>query len=207
MARAAAARAVAPQFGKIQHKALPKEDPKLSAKNGNGTGKRTSPPTRNGKSADANGGKKSRQTSPEPNKKVKKPAPTTGYKGTARPALSEPEKKVKKAPAPTLGYTGTARPSEVAKRPPPSSSYRSTRERDRGPSYSRYSYVSEDEEEEEDYYESDVSDMEAGLDEVDEEEERALREARKEDKKAQMEEERLRQEKRARLQGLAKKRR
>lgn len=191
MARAAAAKAVAPQFGKIQHKPLErppkeKEDAKLPLKNGIKNGKATprgsGATARDSKASKSEGGNKSRTTSSEPEKRPKKAAPVT------------------------TGYQGTARPSGGAARRPPAPSFGSSRDRDRAPVRDRYRYVSE-EEDQDDYDSAASSDMEAGLDEVDEEEERALRAARKEDQIAMAEEARLREEKRRRLANMAKNRR
>lgn len=191
------------QVGKIQHKPVltrkEREELTGATKNmsikgkplsrtgsGTGTSKTATPPLRDGRNGSRENGKKSRTASAEPEKKVKKAAlATTGYAGTARPAGGLA---AKKSAAPSYGSSSR------------------DRDRDRAPSSSRYRYASEDEEE--DDYESDASSaMEAGLDDVDEEEERALRIARKEDQLAMQEEARHREEKRRRLAAMAKSRR
>lgn len=119
----------------------------------------------------------------------------------------EPEKKVKKAALATTGYTGTARPvngksSRPASRP--ADRYRGNSRRDE---YESEEDEDEELEEEEDYYSDASSDMEAATFEVDEEEERAARIARKEDAEALNEENRLKrekEEKRKRLAAMAK---
>lgn len=200
MARAKAAQTTMSQVGKIQHKRIEKapskrerEEMKSSSKDVNGKPKaKKSPPLRDGRNGTRENGKGSRPTS------------------------SEPEKRVKKAAVATTGYTGTARPNPTTTKKAPQSYGSSGRDRDRGSnsaSRSRYTYAaSEDEEEdEEEDYETDVSsDMEAAVFEVDEEEERAGRLARKEDALALAEENRLKrekEEKRRRLAAMAKNRR
>jgi len=124
-------------------------------------------------------------------KKDRKPA-DLGYKGTMRAG-----------PTP-LAYTGTMRPSGPAVRKPQPAKSKMGGDRYRYASYS-------DEEEEEDEmseqedYESE-SDMEAGMDEVDAEEEQAARIARKEDAEALREENELKRaklEKKRKLEQLA----
>ena len=206
MARAAAAQSMpAAKIGMIQHKPVMTRKEReelagaaknLSIKNGR-TGraattasKTATPPLRDGRNGSRENGKKSRTASAEPEKKVKKAAlATTGYTGTARPVGgAAPRRSV----APSYGSGSRDRDRD--------------RDRERAPTSSRYRYASE--EEEEDDYESDASSaMEAGLDDVDEEEERALRIARKEDALALQEENRHREEKRRRLAAMAKSRR
>ena len=130
-------------------------------------------------------------------------------------ASVEPEKKARKAATATTGYAGTARPkpggSNMGSRPSVASSRDKGRFQDRDFSR-RYEYVSEEEddegiEEQADYY-SDESDMEAAAFEVDEEEEKAARIARKEDAEALSEENRLKREKlekKRKLEALARK--
>lgn len=189
------------QVGKIQHKPVltRKEREELTgatknmsikgkplSRTGSGTSKTATPPLRDGRNGSRENGKKSRTASAEPEKKVKKAAlATTGYAGTARPAGGAAPKK---SAAPSYGSSRD-------------------RDRDRAPPSSRYRYASEEEEEEDDYESDASSAMEAGLDDVDEEEERALRIARKEDQLALREEARHREEKRRRLAAMAKSRR
>lgn len=204
MARAKQAQEMNAQVGKIQHKPVltRKEREELTgatnnmsvkgkplSRTGSGTGtfKTATPPLRDGRNGSRENGKKSRTASAEPEKKVKKAAlATTGYAGTARPAGGLAPKK---SAAPSYGSSSR------------------DRDRDRAPSSSRYRYASEEEEEEDGYESGASSAMEAGLDDVDEEEERALRIARKEDQLAMQEEARHREEKRRRLAAMAKNRR
>lgn len=202
MARAKQAQEMNAQVGKIQHKPVltRKEREELSgatknmsikgkplSRTGSGTSKTATPPLRDGRNGSRENGKKSRTASAEPEKKVKKAAlATTGYAGTARPAGGAAPKK---SAAPSYGSSSR------------------DRDRDRAPSSSRYRYASEEEEEEDDYESDASSAMEAGLYDVDEEEERALRIARKEDQLAKQEEDRHREEKRRRLAAMAKSRR
>jgi protein SPT2 len=199
MARAKAAQTTMAQVGKIQHKRIEKgpskrerEEMKSINRDASGKAKRKgpTPPLRDGRNGARENGRGSRTTS------------------------VEAEKKPKKAAAATTGYTGTARPNPATvKKPQPQSYGSSSRERDRpgpGPSRQRYTYAASEDDEEEDY-ESDVSsDMEAAVFEVDEEEERAARLARKEDALALAEENRLKmekEEKRRKLAAMAKTRR
>jgi hypothetical protein len=141
------------------------------------------------------------------------------------------EKKVKKAALATTGYTGTARPRPGASTPgKPGAASRpgsETRPRERarygGPlsaPRSRYEeddemddFIVDDEEEEEepDYgtgqryrYDSydDESDMEAGISDIEDEEQRAERQARREDLEQEALEKRLKQEKEERRRRL-----
>ena len=187
------------QVGKIQHKRIEKAPSKREREemrsatrdtNGKTKSKGPTPPLRDGRNGARQNGKGSRPTS------------------------IEPERKVKKAAAATTGYTGTARPNPAALKKAPQSYGSSSRDRDRpsgAASRQRYTYAASEDEEEEGDYESDVSsDMEAAVFEVDEEEERAARLARKEDALALSEENRLKrekEEKRRRLAAMAKTRR
>ena len=125
-----------------------------------------------------------------PVKKDRKPV-DLGYKGTMRAA-----------PAP-LTYTGTMRPSgsAVSRKAPPGPPRGGERYR-----YASYSDEEDDDvDEEQEDYESE-SDMEAGMDEVDYEEEQAARIARREDAEALREENELKRsklEKKRKLDQLA----
>lgn len=196
MARAKAAQTSMTQVGKIQHKRIEKgptkrerEEMKSTSKGATSKAKRKgpTPPLRDGRNGARENGRGSRTTS------------------------AEAEKRPKKAAAATTGYTGTARPNPAAAKKPQPSYGSSGRDRDRpspGPSRARYTYAASEDEED---YESDVSsDMEAAAYEVDEEEERAARYARKEDALALAEENRLRmekEEKRKKLAAMARNRR
>lgn len=189
MARAKAAQTSMTQVGKIQHKRIEKgptkrerEEMKSTSKGATGKAKRKgpTPPLRDGRNGARENGRGSRTTS------------------------AEAEKRPKKAAAATTGYTGTARPNPAAAKKPQPSYGSAGRDRDRpspGPSRPRYTYAASEDEED---YESDVSsDMEAAAYEVDEEEERAARYARKEDAFALAEENRLKMEKEEKRKKLA----
>ncbi|OBT71859.1 hypothetical protein VF21_09083 [Pseudogymnoascus sp. 05NY08] len=198
MARAKAAQTNMTQVGKIQHKRIEKgptkrerEEMKSTSKGATGKANRKgpTPPLRDGRNGARENGRGSRTTS------------------------AEAEKRPKKAAAATTGYTGTARPNPAAAKKPQPSYGSAGRDRDRpspspGPSRHRYTYAASEDEED---YESDVSsDMEAAAYEVDEEEERAARYARKEDALALAEENRLKmekEEKRKKLVAMARNRR
>lgn len=209
MARAKAAQNM-PKIGQITHKPVvtAREREKLnestkklsigSNKNGvmAGKGGKSTPPLRDGKIGRENG--------------------KSGSRNGSRTVSAEPEKRVKKAALATTGYTGTANRGQLPLKKPATSSYGGSAyggsARDRGRDLApqrrdRYTYAEESEED----YESDASsDMEAGIDDVDEEEERALRFAKKEDQLALAEENRLKrekEEKRRKLAALAKNRR
>lgn len=122
----------------------------------------------------------------------------------------EPAKKIKKSALATTGYTGTARPKSNSLPTMSRASTTSSSKKDldirRSSSRSMNRYLSEDEEEydeEDQYYESDLSDMEADTFEVDEEEEIAAKIARREDAEALAEENRLKREKEAKRKKLA----
>lgn len=198
MARAKAAQTTMAQVGKIQHKRIEKAPSKREREEMRSAGKITSgkakakgpaQPLRDGRNGTRENGKGSRL------------------------AVAEAEKKVKKAAAATTGYTGTARPNPATiKKAPPQSYGSSSRDRDRpsnvAPSKQRYTYAGSDEDEEEDYQSDGSSDMEAAVFEVDQEEERAAKLARKEDALALAEENRLKieKERRKRLATMARNR-
>ncbi|KAE9980184.1 hypothetical protein EG328_000417 [Venturia inaequalis] len=130
--------------------------------------------------------------------------------GSSEPAIGKPGEQAKeKRKGPDLGYTGTARPKAISAEPP---QYRGTmglprpgqvrrpqsaaqkQSASRYPRYAEYSDEELDDEQEEDY-ESDLSDMEAGIDDVEAEEEEALREAKKADAAEKALENKLKREK------------
>jgi hypothetical protein len=202
LARAKAAQANLGQVGKIQHKRIEKS---LSKRERQELKEQESHAHRLSK-------KSSRSDVRTPAKDGRNGARPTGQSVSSKaPVL--PKKKIKKAALATTGYTGTARPNPAAvKSSKPASSSQATERDSYGrPSASRKAtYASEEEdedEEEEDYYSDASSDMEAAVFEVDEEEERATRIARKEDEEAIRVEARLKEEKRRRLAALAKVRR
>ncbi|EOA86415.1 hypothetical protein ACJQWK_05606 [Exserohilum turcicum] len=131
----------------------------------------------------------------DPSKEKKKV--DVGYQGTARPAKKPVE----------VGYKGTARPTSV-----PATSSRNgvpAAKPKPNPTKGRYDgYADWDDldamEDEEDDYESDASsDMEGGIWDVEEEEQLALKAAKKEDAEALAEENRLKREKEERKKKLA----
>ncbi|KAL1651238.1 hypothetical protein SLS58_000577 [Diplodia intermedia] len=202
LARAKAAQQEKPPVGAIKHKPLEKltkkeklalheknkqaaaaaKDPKLALKQGLKPGLKGP-----AKGVDAKAG--------EPAKEKKK-APDLGYQGTMRGAM----RPAAKEPA----YQGTMHKGAAAVRRPGLD--RGDRSRSgslgpRPPVEKRYRYV-EDDEEEEDYESEGSSDMEAGIFDVDQEEQMSLRVARKEDEEALREEEALKRKKLERKQML-----
>ncbi|MCJ1480260.1 hypothetical protein MMC06_000415 [Schaereria dolodes] len=130
-------------------------------------------------------------------------AASTGYKGTVKPVVQP-------------GYKGTMKPLPSSKKnlTPADNDRDQHQSRSTSVSVPKYRYreaytdEDEEEEEEEDDYESDILDMEAGFSDVEEEDERALKAAKKEDEfEARMEAEMKRQkvERRRRLVEMAKK--
>ncbi|KAF9633515.1 hypothetical protein BFW01_g4409 [Lasiodiplodia theobromae] len=189
LARAKAAQQAQPPVGAIKHKPVEKltkkerlaleeknkqaaaaaKDPKLALKQGlKGAAK----------SVDAKAG--------EPAKEKKK-APDLGYQGTMRSAPKEP------------AYQGTMNrgASAAAARKPGLDRGDRSRSGSLGPrpAEKRYRYYGEDEDDEEDYDSEGSSDMEAGIFDVDREEQMSLRVARKEDEEALREEEELKRRK------------
>lgn len=186
--RAKAAQEAAKTMGQIKHKPVEKLTKKDRLKMQQEAAEARKGKAPAGRTAPANGAKpRSKSADPidarnGPVKKERKPV-DLGYKGTMRPV-----------PAP-LAYSGTMRSagSAVPRKPQPGPSKGAI-----GGSGDRYRYASysdgEEEDEEEEDYDS-GSDMEAGLDEVDEEEELALRIARREDAQALKEENELKRQK------------
>lgn len=197
MARGKAAHAILGQVGRITHKNIERPPSKREREE-----KKTLKSLKKSKTSNSNGlsgrlgNGKERNTgkvTPEPPKRIKKSAlATTGYTGTARPKTNS-----------------LPRSSRVSG----SGSTRKDLDEKRISSKSKNRYLSEDddddEEEEEEYseedqhYESDLSDMEADAFEVDEEEEIAAKIARREDAEALAEENRLKREKEAKRKKLA----
>jgi len=129
----------------------------------------------------------------EPQKEKKKKPLELGYKGTMRPAAPEPAYKgTMNTKRPARDERSTSAPTH--KRPDPS------RDKYRG-------YFTDEEEEDDGYYdESDLSDMEAGLSDVEAEEQAALRQAKKDDEnelRLENELKRQKSEKRIALEKLA----
>ncbi|KAK1597858.1 uncharacterized protein LY79DRAFT_587039 [Colletotrichum navitas] len=224
MARAQQAQTKMGQVGKIQHKPVEKvftkkdreemkkdakKDPKAAARQpskfqGNARPSATAAPPRNGTSASRNGAVD----------RAKDPRAVS--KARAAVAEEENQKKLKKAAIATTGYTGTARPKPGAasakKKPAPGGALLNARPAPRyGGSAKRSRYDEEEDEELDDFIEYDEdeeeagprytydsdgsSDMEAGMDDVWEEEARAERVARLEDIEQERLEKRLKAEK------------
>jgi hypothetical protein len=123
-------------------------------------------------------------------KDKKKPA-EVGYQGTARPA--------KKAAEP-LGYKGTARPGSApvssSRTGTPAAKPKPKPAKGRWDGYAEWSDLDDMDDDEEEAYESDgSSDMEGGIWDVEQEEQLALKAAKKEDAEALAEEMRLKREK------------
>ncbi|KAF2278198.1 uncharacterized protein EI97DRAFT_431467 [Westerdykella ornata] len=117
------------------------------------------------------------------------------YQGTARPT---------KKPAEVLTYQGTARPSSVgpsSKAGLPSGKAKPKQSQGRYGGYASWSDEEEEEDIEEDGY-SDESDMEGGIWDVEQEEQMALKAAKKEDAEALAEEMRMKREKEERKRKL-----
>jgi len=136
--------------------------------------------------------------------------------GSAEPGPQRPgEQPKEKRKVVDLGYTGTARPKAKSAEPQykgtmglprPGQVRKPMGAQKEAPRYSRYADYSDEDLDEEEDYESDLSDMEAGLDDVEEEEEMALREAKKDDareKAIENELKRQKQERKHKLSALA----
>jgi len=194
LAQAKAAQQTQPKIGTIQHKPVEKLTRRERlAKEAEASGKKKGPVTgtlsrsRSPDLRNAKGGAKQ-----EPQKEKKKPL-ELGYKGTMRPAAPEPTYKgTMNMKKPARDERSTSAPTH--KRPDPS------RDKYRG-------YFTDEEEEDDGYYdESDISDMEAGLSDVEAEEQAALRQAKKDDEnelKFENELKRQKSEKRLALERLA----
>ncbi|KAK2058932.1 hypothetical protein LY76DRAFT_40380 [Colletotrichum caudatum] len=225
MARAQQAQTKMGQVGKIQHKPVEKvftkkeredmkkdakKDPRATARQpskfqGNARPSAAAAPQRNGTGVNRNGAVDRAKD------------PRALAKARAAAAEEESQKRLKKAAVATTGYTGTARPKPGAasakKKPAPGGALLNARPAPRyGGSAKRSRYDDEEEDEELDdfieydedeeeagpryTYDSDgSSDMEAGMDDVWEEEARAERVARLEDIEQERLEKRLKAEK------------
>lgn len=121
--------------------------------------------------------------------KVQRKPADIGYQGTARPA---------KTAAP-IGYKGTARPQSVtapsSRGGTPAAKPKPKPEKGRYDGYADWSDLDDMEDEENDYASDGSSDMEGGMWDVEEEEQLALKAAKKEDAEALAEEMRLKREK------------
>lgn len=181
MARAKAAQEASRTVGSIKHKPVEKlskkdklaQEAEAKAKQGTAAASRAAP------KAQAKGPEPKNSKPSEPEKK--KPA-DLGYQGTMRPSPSTYQGTMNKGSAlkSRSGSYDRSRSTSLGARPPPK----------------RYSYYGEDDEDmddEEDY--DSESDMEAGVFDVDREEQEALRIARREDELALKEEEELKRKK------------
>lgn len=210
LARAQRAQAVMGQVGKIQHKKVEKGAIKREKERGDvkgapsgAQGKRqpagykgsSKPVQRNGTNGNA---------SSKADRNGAASRPTAKGMTSSRKAPEEPEKKVKKAAVATTGYTGTARPKPgaVSKKgsaprggallnapPPRSGTSRRKYEDDYDEDMDDFIDYDDEEDDGQRYgYASDgSSDMEAGMDDIDDEERMAEQIARRED----LQEERL----------------
>jgi hypothetical protein len=136
----------------------------------------------------------------DPSKDKKKPV-DVGYQGTARPAKKPVE----------VGYKGTARPGSAPAAPnrngAPAAKAKPQPAKGRWDGYADWDALSDMEDEEEDYASDGSSDMEGGVWDVEEEEQMALKVAKKEDAEALAEEMRLKKEKderKRKLQAMSK---
>jgi protein SPT2 len=181
-------------IGVIKHK----QTEKLSKKERDRLAQEAAAKAKGSASRDKKAGNRSRTGSSEPaprkpgeQPKEKRKPVDLGYTGTARPKDKSAEPQYK-------GTMGLARPGQTRKAP--------VGQKEAASRYSRYADYSDeelDEEEEEVDYESDLSDMEAGMFDVDEEEELALREAKKDDAKEKALENELKRQKQQRKNKLA----
>lgn len=138
---------------------------------------------------------------PEAVNEKRKPA-DLGYQGTARPAKKPVE----------VGYKGTARPMAATAAPaarpgaaPAAAKKKAKPPQDRYSGYAAWSDLDEmDDDDQEDDYDSDASsDMEGGIWDVEEEEAKALKAAKREDAEALAEENELKRAKEERKRKLA----
>ncbi|KEZ40004.1 Uncharacterized protein SAPIO_CDS8988 [Scedosporium apiospermum] len=223
MARAQRAQETMGQVGKIQHKKVekpslkkekdePKPDPRsaprkpISGRNAPTSSRPNAVPSSSAPSSrDPRRGSTSTNTAkrkpsvaaaapePEPTKKIRRP-PTTGYAGTARPRPNAPSTEKKK---PT---TGGVILNPTMSRYGSDKRRRSSRYEEEDDDMSDFIEYDDDEDEGgmpgRHYYSDDgSSDMEAGMDEIDDEEERAEYLARQDDWREQQLEKRLKLEK------------
>ncbi|KAK4103163.1 hypothetical protein N658DRAFT_445626, partial [Parathielavia hyrcaniae] len=226
MARAKANSEKRESLGKIQHKMVERsmtmKERKEVKSGASKKGRMEAGKVASGQTRAA--GTPSRETTKAPGARNGLPPSAASTKKT--PPIEE--KKVKKAALATTGYTGTARPrpgaSATAKPGAPGRPISDTRARER-PTYGgplsaprgRYEedddemddFIVDDEDEEPSYgapgyrYDSaEESDMEAGLTDIEDEEQRAERQARREDLEQEALEKRLKQEKEERRRRL-----
>lgn len=131
----------------------------------------------------------------DPSKEKKKVE--VGYQGTARPARKPVE----------VGYRGTARPTSVpassSRNGTPAAKPKPNPAKGRYDGYADWDDLDAMEDDEDDYASDASSDMEGGIWDVEEEEQLALKAAKKEDAEALAEENRLKREKEERKKKLA----
>ena len=187
--RAKAAQEAAKQMGQIKHVKVEKlsrrERERLQAE-----AAAAAEASRKGKAPIgrvAQGSERSRDGAPVVGKAVTVPKERkpveVGYKGTMRPVSAQPAYR---------GTMSTGKASSAGGR------YGGGRPKDRGTDYARWSDLDdegEDDEEEDDYDSQGSSDMEAGMDEIDEEELTSTKVGRKEDEAALREENELKRQK------------
>ncbi|EFQ93494.1 hypothetical protein PTT_09138 [Pyrenophora teres f. teres 0-1] len=129
--------------------------------------------------------------------KDKKKAVDVGYQGTARPAKKPVE----------VGYKGTARPANApaisSRNGTPALKQKPNPAKGRYDGYADWDDLDDMDDEEDDYASDASSDMEGGVWDVEEEEQMALKVAKKEDAEALAEENRLKKEKEERKKRLA----
>lgn len=213
MARGQRAQATMGQVGKIQHKRIekpakkekdePKADPRAGPRKPGNPPPHAGGPSKGAKApADPKARRNAPAADPEPKKKVRRPPPTTGYAGTARPRSTPPASRAAAKPP-----SGGAVLNPRVRRPS------RAREDDEE---SMDSFVIDDEEEEEAYaaagrsgpqyrYDSgdESSDMEAGMDEIDDEEAMAAAIARRDDlREEEMERQRKLEKERRKRAGM-----
>jgi len=142
-----------------------------------------------------NSGQPSKPLDPKADVSKRKPV-EVGYQGTARPARKPVE----------VGYKGTARPASAPassnRNGVPAAKAKPTPSKRRYDGYAEWDDLDDMDDEEDDYASDASSDMEGGVWDVEEEEQLALKVAKKEDAEALAEEMRLKREKDARKRKL-----
>lgn len=146
-----------------------------------------------------------RSSDPKIDIKEKRKPTELGYQGTARPQAAVPARPAKKPVE--VGYKGTARPQTTTAGPAGrTSGFTSAKAKAKQPQsrydgYAEWSDIDDEEDEEDDY--NSESDMEGGMWDVEQEEQLALKAARKEDAEALAEENELKRQKEERKRKLA----
>lgn len=157
-------------------------------------------PATNGQKGAANPAKTTGAKPTDTKARLQEKPKAVGYQGTARPTKKPVE----------IGYKGTAKPNNTASGPPgkfggaPATKSKQNQQANRYDGYANWSDLDDMEDEEEDYEsEDDLSDMEGGMWDVEDEEQLALKAARKEDAEALAEENEHRRQKEERKRKLA----